>query len=524
MPECHVFLSRPFVQADQAPAASRARNQFLLRTTSPDQHLAEGHLPCRRKLSRSLDEERRVALTFRIWMGYSRWMVIISTSTTVRFTQAPGPCVSHRRSHWKRDPFVHTTNHWLTDVTDRAGSSDSSYAAHSPRSDENALGFDYGTAPALDLDNIVGAPDWLDAFCCSSQSQSPSIAPNPVGSQAQSHLHPQQCPPSQLHPTTNSNNDGFPAGLAGPQSVSASSASSAPSAVSASVSTASSVAGVPAPTVDFYRLSELSLTLHEYCQRAQTYAQSSADAMVPPPTIDQVLAVTQSLTDVLAPFSTSLSADAYTTTSSPRSNHVHGVNDPLRASLDYSQNHHLPLPPRSAPDAATTLLILSCYLRLLDLYNTILLNANPTPGHCSPPGTLPLPMPGSMTGPGQGQAHQPLHLQIGCFSTPMASSTALLTFLSSQLLGNLETSLSALASSPQLGPSKAAAAISRVGSQSSLSNAASEYGFGSCASAGGGGPASSVMFLTNAAVMEAKSLRRNLKSQFQGLSPAFWGE
>ncbi|KAF7155842.1 hypothetical protein CNMCM5623_008722 [Aspergillus felis] len=254
--------------------------------------------------------------------------------------------------------------------------------------------------------------------------------------------------------------------------------SSSSSSSSSSTSTSSLLV---ASDVNFYRLSELSMTLNEFsCQLAAATATATAGAQSesvvdPPPTItiDQILAVTQSLADILSPVPTH---------NDPNNNNLQLPKPPCpRADFDYPFH----VASRSSPDGATSLLILSCYLRLLHLYNTAL----------SSPSAVAI-APVSPAGTGNGNVMQPLRFQIGCFSTPMTSSMALLACVSSQLLGNLEAALRRLA----------------------LSMPAVGRGEQSWPWEPDAGPGSCVMIIARAAMLEARTLQANLRQRLHFLN------
>ncbi|GFF31448.1 transcription factor ACEII [Aspergillus udagawae] len=245
--------------------------------------------------------------------------------------------------------------------------------------------------------------------------------------------------------------------------------SSLPPSSSSFVSAPSLLGAVNA---NFYRLSELSMTLEEYhCQLLAINGAQSDSVVDPPLTIDQILAVTQSMAEIL----------------SPVSNHT-DPNDE-RAKMEFPLHAAY----RSLPDSATALLILSCYLRVLHLFNAVL---------SSPSAVAVTPISATRNGDGNGNGMQPLHFQIGCFSTPMTSSMSLLACVISQLLGNLEASLKCLASS--MNPSKAP--------QTRFDQA--------WPSEPDAGPVSSVMLIARAAMLEMKSLQANLHQRLLLLSSA----
>ncbi|GFF47679.1 transcription factor ACEII [Aspergillus udagawae] len=245
--------------------------------------------------------------------------------------------------------------------------------------------------------------------------------------------------------------------------------SSLPPSSSSFVSAPSLLGAVNA---NFYRLSELSMTLEEYhCQLLAINGAQSDSVVDPPLTIDQILAVTQSLAEIL----------------SPVSNHT-DPNDE-RAKMEFPLHAAY----RSLPDSATALLILSCYLRVLHLFNAVL---------SSPSAVAVTPISAMRNGDGNGNGMQPLHFQIGCFSTPMTSSMSLLACVISQLLGNLEALLECLASS--MNPSKAP--WTRFDQ--------------AWPSEPDAGPVSSVMAIARAAMLEMKSLQANLHHRLQLLSSA----
>ncbi|RHZ63427.1 uncharacterized protein CDV56_104737 [Aspergillus thermomutatus] len=253
------------------------------------------------------------------------------------------------------------------------------------------------------------------------------------------------------------------------------------SSSSSSVSTPSLLA---AADVNFYRLSELSMTLHEYhCQLVTAHGAQSDSVVDPPPTIDQILAVTQSLAEILSPVPSHHNRS---------NNNLPPNHKPLCPCPRTEMDLPFHVACRSSPDGATALLILSCYLRLLHLYNAAL---------SSPSAVAVRPMSPAGNGNGNGIGMQPLRFQIGCFSTPMTSSMALLACVSSQLLGNLEAALRRLASS--MDPSKGPAA--GRGDQ--------PWPWEPDA-----GPASSVMVIARAAMLEARTLQANLRQQLHLLN------
>jgi hypothetical protein len=226
------------------------------------------------------------------------------------------------------------------------------------------------------------------------------------------------------------------------------------------------------------------MTLNEYsCQLAAATATAAAgaqsDSVVDPPptiTIDQILAVTQSLADILAPVPTHYDLD--------NNKSLQHTKPPCpRADFDYP----FPVASRSSPDGATSLLILSCYLRLLHLYNIAL---------SSPSAVAVAPVSPAGNGNGNGTVMQPLRFQIGCFSTPMTSSMALLACVSSQLLGNLEAALRRLA----------------------LSMPAVGWGEQSWPCQPDAGPGSCVMMVARAAMLEARTLQSNLRQRLHVLN------
>ncbi|KAF7171850.1 hypothetical protein CNMCM5623_004161 [Aspergillus felis] len=312
-----------------------------------------------------------------------------------------------------------------------------------PGRDEPALSL--GCRSPLDSGQVCTAPDWL--HISSSKSHSSSFA------------HGECIQPALAGEMTN------PFGTT--------TSSSLPLSSSSTVSTPWLLA---AANANFYRLSELSMTLERYhCQLLTTHRAQSDPVVDPPPTIDQILAVTQSLAEILLPVSDHTDAN----------NRLHSSHKPLfpRAKMDLPSHSAC----QSLPDGATTLLILSCYLRLLHLYNTVL---------SSPSGAAVTPMSATRNGNGT----QPLYFQIGCFSTPMTSSMALLACVISQLLGNLEASLNCLASS--LNPSKAPR------------NRVDQI----WPSEPDAGPTSGVMAIARAAMLETRTLQANLRQQLQLLS------
>ncbi|RHZ60761.1 hypothetical protein CDV55_102440 [Aspergillus turcosus] len=311
-----------------------------------------------------------------------------------------------------------------------------------------------GCRSPLNIGSLYMAPEWPHL-----PMQTHSSAPNPHSS---SLPHGETFQPSASVSTTTS-----------------SSSSSWSSSSSSSISTSSLLA---AADVNFYRLSELNMTLHEYsCQLAAATATARAggqsDSVVDPHpsvTIDQILAVTQSLADILS---------SHNNNNTPNNNELHLNHKTLRSGplADIDFPFHVPC--RPSPDGATTLLILSCYLRLLHLYNTAL----------SSPSAVVAPV--SPTGNGNGNGIQPLRFQ-SCFSTPMTSSMALLPCVSSQLLCNIEAALQRLAS---------------------IMPAASR-GEQSWPWEPDAGPASSVMAIARAAMLEASTLQANLRQRLHLLN------
>jgi hypothetical protein len=225
------------------------------------------------------------------------------------------------------------------------------------------------------------------------------------------------------------------------------------------------------------------MTLNEYsCQLAAATATAAAgaqsDSVVDPPpttTIDQILAVTQSLADILSPVPTHNDID----------NNNKSLQHPKPPCPHADFNYPFPVASQSSPDGATSLLILSCYLRLLHLYNIAL---------SSPSAVAVAPV--SPAGNGNGNVMQPLRFQIGCFSTPMTSSMALLACVSSQLLGNLEAALRRLA----------------------LSMPAVGRGEQSWPWEPDAGPGSCVMMVARAAMLEARTLQANLRQRLHVLN------
>lgn len=188
-----------------------------------------------------------------------------------------------------------------------------------------------------------------------------------------------------------------------------------------SSSSSSSLVSTPSlpPTADvnYCRLLELSTTLHEYCCQLMSVQEAQGEStVISTPTIDQILAVTQSLSEMCSPVSANSGDHNQDTSFQPQSRPSYTHSD-----ADIPSN----VPFRSPPDGATVLLILSCYLRLLHLYNAVL----------SKPSAV-----------GNGNGIQPLCVQIGCFSTAMTSSMSVLACLISQTLGNFEATLKNLAS------------------------------------------------------------------------------
>ncbi|KAL6231004.1 hypothetical protein BDW75DRAFT_54637 [Aspergillus navahoensis] len=332
-------------------------------------------------------------------------------------------------------------------ISSRDRDQSSTYSFPEPSPDDPF--FSLGSRTPLNINVLAEkSPDWLETTSVSTHSFAPKPHPSTCSQQeeAMQILPPTSCEVTNRPPTA------------------------APSlSSSSSASTFASSPGPAAQSVSFYRLFELSMTLHEYSQALDASATESSEAtrtlqvVDPPPTIDQILAVTQSLTDLLAPFSSC----------------NHKQSQPIDPLLQTPGSHSSSSIP-AAPDGATALLILSCYLRLLHLYNTALSNPSATPV-CPP------------------SASQPLHIRIGCFATPVGTSMALLACASSQLLGHLEFALRGLTSSLNLPKAAATAAISRPSDQSV--------------------PCESVLMLAHAAVMEAKTLRSNLRQQFHSLSP-----
>lgn len=248
-----------------------------------------------------------------------------------------------------------------------------------------------------------------------------------------------------------------------------------PSLSSSTVSTPS----LPTTTeIDFCQLLKLSTTLHEYCCRLMSVQEAKMDSATNfLPTIDQILTITQSLSEMISPVL-------------PTSSDL----DPNKAFRPQSVTSYPPteidspshVPCRSPLDGATALLILSCYLRLLRLYNA---------GVSKPSAVVATSIPGTAEDENEMQH---LSFQIGCFSTPMASSMILLACLISQTLGNFETTLKKLAFnmsiSRQLGTGE--------GDQS--------WPWEPDA-----GPGSSVMAITQAVLSEMRILQANLRQQLQ---------
>lgn len=201
-------------------------------------------------------------------------------------------------------------------------------------------------------------------------------------------------------------------------------------------------------------------------QEAQTDSSVSSTPM-----IDQILAVTQSLSEMCSTVPSKSSDN-----DQDKGFHPQSMLPYAHAETDLPSD----VPFRSPPDGATVLLILSCYLRLLHLYNAVL----------SRPSAV-----------GNGNGIQPLCFQIGCFSTPITSSMSLLACVISQMLGNFEATLKSLASS--VGHSTSPG----VGEGDPLWQSKTDKG-----------TESSVAVLTRTALSEVWTLQANLRQQLQAMN------
>ncbi|KAJ6127791.1 Transcription factor ACEII [Penicillium samsonianum] len=224
-----------------------------------------------------------------------------------------------------------------------------------------------------------------------------------------------------------------------------------------------------------YRLVELTKTLYE-CYSAllhqspnntgsarSTYFEQGGDPALVDPTsrIDKIFSLTQSLAETLNGII----------------NHC-----PYTRATDLSAAN----PP--GPDTPTILMTLSCYVRLLHIYNSLFRSAKTS--------KILQTHPGSQSASTSSESIQnPVHFQMGSFSTSGAPSISLLACLSAHLLENLETALSNLAS-------YAAHSSKDRGAQWEMES----------------GPAASVAILAKAAVSEARSAQLDLRQQLQAVS------